>query len=81
MSEKSLYTVELYEPDSISTVVGSWDLTQPVAVSVGDIFHTTGLEPDQLNRRLKVVRVEHFLWPRGGQIAHKLMLFTELEES
>lgn len=77
--EKSLFSLEIYEPGDVGTVVGAWPLTAPISFAVGDVIDTVHLSTDGVRRRLRVTSVEHAMRLRGGQLAHKLMVFTELE--
>lgn len=76
---KSQFQLEVYEPDDNGTVVGCWPIEAPINMAVGDVINTAALQPDAVARRLRVVQIEHALWPRDGLLAHKLMVFTALE--
>jgi hypothetical protein len=75
---QSQFHLEVYEPGSSTTVVGSWPIASPIGMAVGDVLHTGALVPTEPPRSLKVVRVEHALWPQDGLLGHKLMVFTQL---
>jgi hypothetical protein len=77
--DKSAFLLEIYEPGSDQTVAGCWPGDMPVVVAVGELIHMSVLQPDMPPRRLRVQRIEHALWIRGGKLAHKLMVFTEPE--
>jgi hypothetical protein len=76
---QSQFLLEVYKPGSTSTVVGCWPCAAPIHIAVGDVLRTGAIDPDALpSTTLRVVRIEHGLWPRNGELAHKLMVFTEL---
>jgi hypothetical protein len=75
-----VYMLEIYEPGSGEAVLQSFSATSPFAS-----FHTGDTINVQMAREggapgdppLRVTRVEHLLWEAGGQVKHKLMVFTD----
>lgn len=77
MSQERFH-LEIYEPGSRDTVLGSWRCTAPVHVASGEVLRLGALVPDALpSYALRAVAVEHVMWIKDGALAHKLMVFTE----
>jgi len=76
MQTKKTFSLELYGTGDDEAVLGCWRTYTQVHFSVGDVIHTAALLPDEPNRRLKVVRVEHGLWLDGEDLIVKSGVFT-----
>lgn len=73
----SHFILEIYEPGDDQTVLAVVESDLPMSVSVGEFLHTGNLLPDEINRVLKVVRVEHTFWQSKIGFKQKRMVFTQ----
>lgn len=73
----SNFYLEIYEPGSVDTVVGSWPSASTVSVAVGEVIHLTTLVTNEPPRRVRATDVQHVFWLRDGLVVQKVMVFTE----
>ena len=73
------YSLAIYEPGSIETVLARFDSRVPFGgIHVGDFVNVWGLvDVPQSQALLRVVGVEHYIWQRSGRIRQLTSVFTE----
>jgi hypothetical protein len=73
------YSLEIYMPGSDDNLWMAFSSPTPfMAIHVGDIINPSIWEGSQSPMKvLRATGVEHAIWELGGNVKHKIMIYTE----
>lgn len=79
---RTVYSLEIYEPDDIGCVAGYYESNTPFhPFSIGDSIHGNSLNLSERKFSVRVKDVQHIFWEiKDSHLTQKVCIFTELQK-